>query len=411
MTPAVFEGWSRELAPQVIAVLVRRYWDFAAVEDAVQEALIAAAAKWPVEGVPESPKGWLIQAASRRLVDEIRSNSARRQRESIVAMEAAYAMPPAEPDEQFADDVLTLMYMCCHPALTTASAIALTLRAVGGLTTAEIARAFLVPESTMGQRISRAKQTIKDSGIPFRQPERAERPARLKAVLHVLYLIFSEGYAASGGSEHQRNDLATEAIRLARLIHASAPNDPEADGLLALMLLTDARRSARNGPEGEIVPLDKQNRGLWNQSQIEEGVARLNAALSKKAAGPYQLQAAIAAVHDEAKRPDETDWPQILALYEILRKMSDNPVVELNHAVAAAMVRGPREGLALIEKLVADGRMRENHRLYAVRAHLYEMAGEIQAAIENYQAAAVHTPSLPERNYLLTQIARVRKEL
>lgn len=399
MTTAGFEHLLRELTPQVLGVLIRRCRDFAAAEDAVQEALLAAATQWPGDGVPANPRAWLIQVASHKLTDQIRSDTARRRREAEAAMEAGYAMPAASPH----DDTLVLIQMCCHRSLTTASAIALTLRAVGGLTTAEIARAFLVPESTMAQRISRARQTIRDSGVAF------EATKNLAPVLHTLYLIFNEGYTASGGGSLQRTDLTDEAIRLARLVHALAPADTEAAGLLALMLLTDARRGARTAGDGEIIPLDKQDRALWDHGRIAEGVALLRDTLPKGEVGPYQLQAAIAAVHDEAATHQDTDWPQILALYEMLDRVSSNPMVKLNRAVAAAMVHGPRAGLAMLGELDGDPRLKEHHRLASVRAHLLEMAGETEAAVRNFQTAAARTASLPERHYLLAQAARLRE--
>jgi predicted RNA polymerase sigma factor len=348
--------------------------------------------------------------ASRRMSDQIRSDVARRQRETAAAMELGYAIPAQDPaGNSGEDDTLILIYMCCHKALTTSSAIALTLRAVGGLTTAEIARAFLVPEATMAQRISRAKQTIRESGVSFRMPDRNEQQQqRLRAVLHVLYLIFNEGYAASEGEHLQRADLALEAIRLTRLVHTKLPEDTEIAGLLALMLLTDARRPGRSGPHNEVIPLDQQDRSMWDRTLIAEGVELITAALSRGAVGPYQLQAAIAAVHDEAATARDTDWPQILALYAILKRMVDNPMVTLNHAVAVAMVHGPQEGLRLIAELDATGRLRDHHRLHAVRGHLLEMAGDPIGAIENYQTAASRTASLPERSYLLSQAARLR---
>lgn len=400
----------RRLAPRVLSAVVRRYRDFAAGEDAVQEALLAAARQWPESGVPANPAGWLVQVASRRMTDHIRGEIARRRREAKAAEDDFQAMsPPADDADPLADrdDTLGLLFMCCHPALTSSSAIALTLRAVGGLTTAEIAAAFLVPEATMAQRISRAKQSVRASGAPFEAPDAAERVERLRSVLHVLYLIFNEGYAASAGPDLQRADLAGEAIRLARIVRALLPNDGEVAGLLALMLLTDARRPARSGPDGELIPLAEQDRGLWDAAAIAEGVALVEASLSRGAVGPYQLQAAIAAVHDEAVRAEDTDWPQILALYGLLERMADNPMVRLNHAVALAMAQGPRVGLRRLVELENDKRLAGHHRLAAVRAHLLEMAGEKIEAIAAYRAAATLTASLPEQRYLLEKAARL----
>jgi RNA polymerase sigma factor (sigma-70 family) len=399
----------RELAPQVLGAVIRRFRDFSAAEDAVQEAMLAAAMQWPREGVPDNPRGWLIQVAGRRMTDQLRRDLARRRRETDAAMQSGYLSPAADMEaETEQDDTLILLFMCCHDALTAPSAIALTLRAVGGLTTAEIASAFLVPEATMAQRISRAKQSIKASGVPFRLPTHQQRAERLRAVLHVLYLIFNEGYTSSGGEQLQRRELSGEAIRLTRAVHKLLQDDTEVAGLLALMLLTDARRAARTGPGGELIPLTKQDRTLWDQGQIAEGVGLISAALPQGSVGPYQLQAAIAAVHDEAARAEDTDWPQILALYDLLRRMSDNPMVMLNHAIAAAMVHGAAAGLELLDRLDADGRLKGHHRLDAVRAHLLEMAGDDQAAIAHYGIAAGRTTSLPERNYLITQAARLR---
>ena len=403
----------RELTPQVLGTVVRRFRDFAAAEDAVQEALLAAAMQWPREGTPENPRAWLTQVAFRRMADHIRSESARRRRENEAAQEVLEAAPETTfidtaPQE---DDTLVLLFMCCHPALTPASAIALTLRAVGGLTTAEIAHAFLVPEATMAQRISRAKQSIKNSGIPFQLPTTEERAQRLRAVLHVLYLIFNEGYTSSAGSDLRRADLSHEAMRLTRIVHHLQPRDTEVAGLLALMLLTDARRLARTGAEGELIPLMQQDRTLSDKEQIAEGVALISATLPKGPIGPYQLQAAVAAVHDEAACAGETDWPQILALYELLRRMSDNPMVALSHAIAVAMVHGAMKGLELLDALKADARLANHHRLDAVRAHLLELAGDDKGAVLHYRAAAGKTGSLPERNYLLTQAVRLSSEL
>jgi RNA polymerase sigma factor (sigma-70 family) len=405
-----FEHLLRELAPQVLGAVIRRFRDFTAAEDAVQEALVAAAVQWPQEGLPDNPRAWLIQVACRRMTDHQRSESARRRRETAAAMQSDYLAPAVDSEvETEHDDTLILLFMCCHSALTMSSAIALTLRAVGGLTTAEIANAFLVPEATMAQRISRAKQSIKSSGVPFSLPTHEERAQRLRSVLHVLYLIFNEGYTNSVGPQWQRSELSVEAIRLTRAVYKLLPDDSEVAGLLALMLLTDARRLARTGPGGELIPLTKQDRTLWDQTQIAEGVALISATLSKGSIGTYQLQAAIAAVHDEAPRAEETDWPQILALYSLLKRMSDNPVVMLNHAIAIAMVQGPSKGLELLKELDADGRLAGHHRLDAVRAHLLEMAGDHQAAIVHYQLAAGRTASEPERNYLMTQAAQLRE--
>ena len=403
----------RELAPQVLAAVARRHEDFAAAEDAVQEALIAAATQWPAEGIPRNPRGWLYHVAVRRLTDHVRSELARRRREDEVATEMSsieIVIPVLfgePPDEE--DDSLTLLFMCCHPALTPPTAIALTLRAVGGLTTAEIANAFFVPEATMAQRISRAKASIKSSKIPFRMPTDEERAKRLTAVLQVLYLIFNEGYASSVGPDLARPDLSNEAIRLTRAALRLLPDDGEVAGLLALMLLTDARRLARTGSGGELIPLDEQDRSLWNQAMIAEGVSLLSTAFSKGAVGVYQLQAAIAAVHDQAARVEDTDWPQVLALYALLERMTDNPMVSLSRAVAAAMVHGAETGLGMIDALDNDPRIAGHYRLDAVRGHLYEKAGNLERAVTHFRAASERTASIPERNYLLTKIARLTR--
>ena len=398
----------RELAPQVLGAVVRRFRDFAAAEDAVQEAMIAAFTQWPQEGIPDNPRGWLIQVALRRMTDRVRSEIARRQRETTVAAEVDTTVPFVEVETDMdPDDTLVLLFMCCHPALTSSSAIALTLRAVGGLTTAEIAKAFLVPEATMAQRISRAKQSIKASGVPFCLPSPQERSERLPAVLHILYLIFNEGYTSSVGAHLQRHDLSREAMRLTRCAKTLLPDDAEVAGLLALMLLTDARRAARTGSDEELITLTKQDRSLWDRGEISEGIELLTAALSKGAVGLYQLQAAIAAVHDEAAKVEDTDWPQILALYELLNRVSPNPMVTLNQAIAAAMVNGPSKGLELLSELDTDERIAGHYRVDAVRAHLLEMRGDYASAIQYYRIAAGRTTSIPERNYLMTQAARL----
>src|SRR3984957_16188319 len=389
MAETEVEDLLRQLAPQVLGAVVRRYGHFEEAEDATQEALVAAAARWPGEGRPDPPRGWLITVASRRLTDLLRADQARRRREDTVArwvLPDDWLAPPADRPPADHDDTLILLFLCCHPALTPASQIALTLRAVGGLATAEIARAFLVPETTMTRRISRAKQQIKASMVPFRMPAAAERGGRLAAVLHVLYLIFTEGYASTSGPSLHRTELAAEAIRLARLVHQLLPKD------------------------GEVIPMAEQDRTLWNAAQIAEGVGLITTALARGPAGPYQLQAAIAAVHDEAPTADATDWPQIAALYELLMRLSDNPVVRLNQAVAVAMVRGPRAGLVILDGLADDERMAGSHQLAAVRAHLLEMAGEPDAARAAYLDAATRTSNLPQQRYLNAQAARLARE-
>jgi RNA polymerase sigma factor (sigma-70 family) len=394
----------RELAPRVLGGLVRRYGDFATCEDAVQEALLAAAQQWPAQGIPANPAGWLSAVAARRWVERARQDTARRRREQTAAVLA----PPDPGPVPASDDTLTLLLLCCHPSLTQASRVALTLRAVGGLTTAEIARAFLVPEATVAQRISRAKQRIKAGGAEFRPPSEAERPERVAAVLAVLYLIFNEGYTASSGPALQRVELTSEAIRLARQLHARLPDDGEVAGLLALLLLTDARRPARTGLDGGLVPLASQDRRRWDAAAIAEGVALLTRALASAPIGPYQLQAAIAAVHDEASRVEDTDWDQILGLYELLERVAPGPMVALNRVVAVAMVDGPQAGLRALAAAEADPALAGHHRVDAVRAHLLELAGDREAARAAYQEAARRTLSLPERRYLSSRAARLR---
>jgi RNA polymerase sigma factor (sigma-70 family) len=402
--PTAIDDLLRELAPQVLSSLVRRYGDFDTCEDAVQEALLAAALQWPAEGVPANPKGWLTTVAARRWIERWRQEAARRRREQT----AAALVPPDPGPVPVTDDTLTLLLLCCHPSLTQASQVALTLRAVGGLTTAEIARAFLVPEATVAQRISRAKQRIKASGAEFRMPSEAERPERIAAVLRVLYLIFNEGYTASSGPALHRAELTSQAIRLTRQLQQRLPEDGEVAGLLALMLLTDARRPARSRPDGTLVPLAEQDRGRWDTQAIAEGVALLTRTLASAPIGPYQLQAAIAAVHDEAARVEDTDWDQILGLYELLRRLAPGPMVELNRVVAVAMVDGPQAGLRELAAAESDPALAGHHRLEAVRAHLLELAGDREAAQAAYQLAARRTLSLPERRYLSSRAARLR---
>jgi RNA polymerase sigma factor (sigma-70 family) len=410
------EDLLRTLAPRVLAVLVRRHGQFDACEDAVQEALLAAAMQWPAEGLPAEPAGWLVTVAGRRLTDQWRSESARRRRETAVAVAQPYheliTPSPAEELDRHVDDTLTLLFLCCHPELSAPSQVALTLRAVGGLTTEQIARAFLVPESTMAQRISRAKQKIKEAGATFAMPDGAERTARLAVVLHVLYLIFNEGYTATSGPDLQRVELTREAIRLAREVHRLLPDNSaaagEAAGLLSLMLLTDSRRATRNTPDGALVPLAEQDRARWDAELIREGTELIEQTMATAALGPYQLQAAIAALHAEAGSTPATDWPQVLVLYEILDRIAPNPMVTLNRAIATAQVHGPAAGLALLDSLAGDRRIAGHHRLDAVRAHLLELAGDPAGAREAYARAAKLTVSRPEQRYLEGKAARLR---
>lgn len=397
------EDLLRELAPQVLGTLVRRHGQFDTCEDAVQEALLAASMQWAEAGIPVSPRSWLVTVASRRLVDAWRSESARHRREQT----AAALELPGQGQASSRDDTLTLLFLCCHPSLSVPSQLALTLRVVGGLTTAEIASAFLVPEATMAQRISRAKQSIKSAGLRFDLPPEPERAERLRVVLHVLYLVFNEGYTTSSGPALHRADLTTEALRLARMLSQLMPGEGEVVGLLALMLLTDARRAARTTADGSLVPLAEQQRDLWNADQVAEGIALVARTLGAVPIGPYQVQAAIAAVHDEAPSAEDTDWPQILALYQVLERVSPGPVVTLNRAVAVAMVHGPRAGLALLGTLDGDERMAHTHRLEGVRGHLLELAGDTAAARECYQRAARMTASAPEQRYLALRAAKL----
>lgn len=447
------EDLLRELGPRVLGTLAHRLGDFDACEDAVQEALIAAARHWPAHGVPENPRGWLLRTATLRHTDRIRSETARRRREERVAREPSPGVGAAD------DDTLALLFMCCHPELTPASAIALTLRAVGGLTTAQIAAAHLVPEATMAQRISRAKQRLKTSSVRFEVPVPGapDWSARLGSVLHVLYLMFNEGYTTSGGSVLHRADLSGEAVRLARQVHRVLPAEGEVAGLLALMLLTEARRPARTGPHGELIPLPDQDRTRWDRGLIQEGSALLISTFRKesrpgrlteegrpstdakrgrsgadpnrgrsgvdakrrrpgadakpKQPGAYRLQAAIAAVHATAERVEDTDWPQIHGLYELLEQMTGNPLVTLNRAVALAMVDGPTAALALLDGLATDDKspLTDHHRMHAVRAHLLEMAGAPTPALHHYRRAAALTTSTPEHRYLTTKAAHLHE--
>lgn len=410
MTVPRTEDLLRDLAPQVLGAVVRRFGHFDLAEDAVQEALLAATTQWPSGGRPDQPKNWLITVANRRLTDLLRAEQSRQRREDIVARRILPEdrLAPSADRSPPSDDSLILLFLCCHPSLSPSSQIALTLRAVGGLTTAEIARAFLVPEATMTRRISRAKQSIKNSGVPFRMPPNEERSQRLGVVLHVLYLIFNEGYVATSGAQLARTDLSREAIRLTRLLYrSSTKDDGEVAGLLALMLLTDARRPARTTAAGDLIPMAEQDRRLWNSDDIAEGISLITAALPRAVPGPYQFQAAIAALHDEAATAEETDWPQIAALYERLLEISDNPVVALNHAVAVTMVHGPEAGLPILDRLASDNRLVDDHRLFAVRGHLEEMSGDLEAARRSYLSAAGRTMSLPQQRYLHGRAARL----
>ena len=396
-----FESLLRELTPQVIGILVHRFGDFASCEDAVQEAALAAAVQWPAEGVPDNPKGWLITVASRRRSELWRSESARRRREQTAA-----ALTPADPGPVAGtDDTLTLLLLCCHPSLSPPAQVALTLRAVGGLTTAEIARALLVPETTVGQRISRAKQRIKSSGAEFRMPAEAEFPERIAAVLRVLYLIFNEGYTATSGAKLHRVELTAEAIRLTRQLHDRLPGDGEVSGLLALMLLTDARRPARTTADGALIPLADQDRARWDAGAIAEGVSLISTALASAPVGPYQLQAAVAALHDEAARFGDTDWRQILHLYDLLNHIEPGPMVTLNRIIASAMVYGPEVALRQLATAAADPALAGHYRVHAVRAHLLDMTGDHETARAEYQLAARRTLSVPEQRYLIARAA------
>ncbi len=397
----------QELAPQVLATVARRYGRFDLAEDATQEALIAAAQQWPVEGVPVNPRGWLIAVATRRLIDALRAEASRTRREEVALAQE----PPTGVDVPDEDDTLTVLFLCCHPALSPPSQLALTLRAVGGLTSAQIAAAFLVPEATIAQRISRAKTTIADAGGRFALPPDDQRGARLGVVLHVLYLMFNEGYTATSGERLQRRELAREAIRLTRMVHASLPGYGEVAGLLALMLLTQARSGARESPDGTLIPLAEQDRLNWDGALQEEGVQLIRETLAHAPLGPYQLQAAIAAVHAEAPTAVDTDWPQVLKLYDLLHALAPSPVVTLNRAVAVAMVEGPRAGLAGLDELSGDRRLASRHRLASVRAHLHEMAGDTQAAVAGYEDAARRTASIPEQRYLRAQAERLRVDV
>lgn len=407
------EGLLRELTPQVLGALVRRYGHFDLAEDAVQEAVLAAVTQWPASGLPDNPRAWLITVASRRLTDLLRAEQARRRRED---REAALRLPGEWLGTSFEesatyDDSIHVLLLCCHPTLTTSSQIALTLRAVGGLSTSEIARAFLVSEPTMTRRITRAKAQIVRAGARFTLGPNEHWTTRLAATLRVLYLIFTEGYAATTGTSLGRPDLTAEAIRLARIVHRLLPDESEAAGLLALMLLTEARRPARTGPDGSLIPMEDQDRRRWDDELIAEGIALVEAALPQGPVGPYQLQAAIAACHAEASDLDTTDWSQIIALYDLLLELDDNPVVRLNRIVAVAMRYGPQLGLAAIEESQLDEQLPFDHRLHSVRGQLLERMGRDQDAVEAYARAAARTTSLPHARYLNDRIRQVQQRM
>jgi RNA polymerase sigma factor (sigma-70 family) len=403
----------RACAPRVLGALVRRYGHFDIAEEALQDALVAAARQWPAEGMPDDPKAWLIRVASRRLVDRLRADDARSRREERVARRTpAHPVGPMGPPNAWVDrdDTLAVMLLCCHPLLSRPSQIALTLRAVAGLTTAQIARSFLVPESTMAQRIVRAKARLEEVADPFGPPPVTEMPARVAAVAHVLYLVFTEGHTATTGGGLTVPSLGAEAIRLGRELHRLLPDDGEVSGLLALMLLTDARRSARAGADGSFIPLAEQDRGRWNRDQITEGTELVDAALPFGPVGPYQLQAAIAAVHDEAATAEATDWVQIERLYEMLDRIAPGPIVTLNRAVAVAETRGPLAAMELIDPLLDDRRLRHTHRLHAVHAHLLELAGRTDDASAAYLLAARQATSIPEQRHLHAAARRLGAE-
>jgi RNA polymerase sigma factor (sigma-70 family) len=404
MTPDI-EHLLRAEAPQVLGALVRRFGHFDIAEDAVQEALLAASRTWPADGVPDNPRSWLIRIGYGRMVDLLRTDQARRRREQQAGLTELAMQDPsrqgAPPPET--DDSLTLLLLCCHPALSPTSQVALTLRAVGGLTTAEIAHAYGTTENTTGTRISRAKQQLARAGARFTPPTDADRDNRMNAVMQVLYLIFNEGYTASTGDELARIDLTREAIRLTRMLRDSQPNDPEVTGLLALMLLIEARRAARTQGD-ELVPLQEQDRTRWNRALIREGTELIDSVWHQGEVGPYQLQAAIAAVHAAATTPQQTDWPQIAALYLGLEQLSPTAPVRLSRVVAVAHAYGPTRGLALLDDLNQryhlDRETLTRQRERAVRAHLLEMTGDAAGAAAHYREAAALTDNQVEQRYL-----------
>jgi RNA polymerase sigma factor (sigma-70 family) len=411
VTPALLAEVWRRASPHVLGALLRRHGDFGDCEDAAQEALVAAAQQWPRDGIPDNPRGWLVRVASRRLIDQARAARARAAREEAAAAaqprDAEQAPAADAPPVPETDDTLQLLLLCCHPALTRPSQVALTLRAVAGLSTVQVASAFLVPEATMAQRVSRAKATLRSAGARFEAPAEADAPGRVAAVLDVLHLVFNEGHTRSGGDTLLDTSLALEAIRLTRQLRRLLPDHDEVAGALALMLLTHARTDARTDESGDLVPMSEQDRSRWDQGLIAEGVAILEEVLPRGHVGRYQLQAAIAAVHAEAPTAEETDWLQICLLYEMLEKVAPSPAVRLNRAVAEGMSLGPAQGLALVEPLVNDPAMRRHHRTYAVQAHLLEMAGRPEEAVRAYRKAAQLTASQPEQRYLNARVNRL----
>jgi RNA polymerase sigma factor (sigma-70 family) len=414
--PVVPEDVFRAESGRVLGALMRRFGDLDLAEDAYQDACLSALETWPRDGIPHNPGAWLTTASRNKALDRLRREQQRlgRETESLGLRLDRPAEPTAPPSDQLADlgdpttvldddDQLRLLFLCCHPALGEQAQVALTLRTVGGLTTVEIARAFLVPESTMAQRIVRAKRKIVGAGIPFRLPEGTELGERTAAVLHVVYLVFNEGYAASEVTDDAplvRVDLCEEALRLSALLHRLLPDDAEVMGLAALLMLHDARRATRTDDAGRLVPLAEQDRGRWDRERIRLAVAMVERALRTGPVGPYQIEASIAALHAEAPTYETTDWPQIVALYGLLEQALPGPMVRLNRAVALAMVDGPDAGLAVVDEIADGGELADHHRLHAVRAHLLENAGRADEAMAEYDRAAVLTTSAPERNYL-----------
>jgi RNA polymerase sigma-70 factor (ECF subfamily) len=404
------EAVFREERGRLLASLVRQFGDLDLAEEVASDAVATALERWPVDGVPARPGAWLLTTARRKAVDRLRRDKAYAARLAVLQADVdrgGHAVGPAD-DEDVPDERLRLFFTCCHPALPLDAQVALTLRCLAGLSTPEVARAFLVPAATMAQRIVRAKRKIKGARIPFRVPEGDELLARLPGVLRIVYAIFTEGYAASGGPELVRADLADEAIRLARILHRLLPGEREVAGLLALLLLVDARREARTGPDGQLVLLDEQDRSRWDRESIEEGRRLVVAALQGGRPGPYVLQAAIAAVHDEAADVATTDWPQVVALYDVLADVAPSPVVALNRAVAVAMRDGPAAGLELLDALAADERLRGYHLLPAARADLLRRLGRRAAAAAAYREALSLVGNEPERAYLTRRLAEVQ---